>query len=507
MHSPTLPPASRFLRPFAVGVLICFVALRSLTAEAATPRLNVLFIAIDDLRPELGCYGFPQIKSPNIDDLAKRGLLFSRAYCQCALCNPSRASLLSGLRPETIQVYDLETFVRSHKPNLVTLPQLFKNNGYVTRSIGKIFHVTNGNHDDDLSWSARPWQSPWDDPKSEHKNANGQVQTKPAPFVGQTKKVKREVWAEALEARANVLPFRSPKVADNHLLDGQIADEAVRVMDEIKDRPFFLAVGFHKPHMPWVAPRKYWDMYHHSDIHLATFQQLPAGAPEFATNDGGEFRSYEGIPAVGPIPEKKQRAAIHSYFACISYVDALVGKVTAELDRLGLRKNTVIILWGDNGYQLGEHGTWNKRTNWEACARVPLIISVPGQPHAGEQTSALVELLDMYPTLAEVCGLKPPASLEGRSFVPLLSQPNMPWKTAAFTTYQKTLPELGPGFGRAMRTDHYRFVEWSGPDSDRRVYELYDEDSDPLETTNIADRPENAALVAKLTAELHSTGK
>ncbi len=218
-------------------------------------------------------------------------------------------------------------------------------------------------------------------------------------------------------------------------------------MDEIKDKPFFLAVGFHKPHMPWIAPKKYWETYEDADIHLATFQQLPDGAPEFASNDAGEFRSYKGIPAVGPIPEKKQREAIRSYFACISYVDAQVGKVIAELDRLGLRKNTVIILWGDHGYQLGEHGTWNKRTNWEICARVPLMISVPGQQHVGEKTDALVELVDMYPTLAELCGLKPPANLEGRSFVPLLSEPTMPWKATAFTTYHKTLPELGSGFG------------------------------------------------------------
>ncbi len=248
-------------------------------------------------------------------------------------------------------------------------------------------------------------------------------------------------------------------------------------------------------------------MYKDADIHLAEYQQLPEGAPAFASNEAGEFRSYKGVPKEGPIPEDIQRAGIHSYFACISYTDAQVGKVLAELDRLDLRKKTVVILWGDHGYQLGEHGTWNKRTNWEIAVRVPLMISVPGQQRAGEKTDALVELVDMYPTLAQLCGLDPPATLEGRSFVPLLRKPDLKWKEAAFTTYHKPLPEMGSGFGRAMRTDQYRFVEWSGPKSEKHVYELYDEKNDPLEKVNIADRPENAELVKKLTEQLHAGRK
>src|SRR4051794_5560324 len=492
-------------KTLALAALLCLASACVHASYAAAQRMNILFIAVDDLRPELGCYGHPQIKSPNIDDLARRGLRFNRAYCQYALCNPSRASLLTGLRPETIQVYDLETFVRTHAPDVVTLPQLFKNNGYEARSIGKIFHVTNGNHEDDVSWSARAWQSPKSaKPAAKNKqtavDANGKAVAKP----DRTKSGKRKVGAEPFEPRANALPYESPDVADNQLLDGQIADKAVSVMNEVKDKPFFLAVGFHKPHMPWIAPKKYWDMYQDSDIRLAAFQELPAGAPAFASNDAGEFRSYKGIPKEGPIPDSKQREAIHSYFACISYTDAQIGKVIGELDRLGLRKNTVIILWGDHGYQLGEHGTWNKRTNWEVAARVPLMISVPGQLHAGEKTNALVELVDIYPTLAQLCHLDPPAGLEGKSFVPLLGKPNLSWKQAAFTTYYKPLPEMGTGFGRAMRTDRYRFVEWSGPKSKKKVYELYDEKSDPLEKTNIADRPANAELVAKLTAQLHA---
>jgi|tagenome__1003787_1003787.scaffolds.fasta_scaffold20963682_2 iduronate 2-sulfatase len=495
------------------AIFACFAFLvgcsnQCLGADEASTKFNVLFIAVDDLRPELGCYGNSQIKSPNIDALAKQGLQFNRAYCQFALCNPSRASLLTSRRPESIQVYDLETFVRTHAPTVVTLPQLFKNSGYEARSVGKIFHITNGNREDDISWSTKPWQSP----KSEKMSpkfrttaidANGKVVA--IPDV--KKSSKRKISAEPFEPRANTLPFESPDVSDNKLLDGQIADKAISEMNEVRDKPFFLAVGFHKPHMPWVAPRKYYNLYKDTQIKLAEFQRLPAGAPAFASNEAGEFRSYKGIPQDGEIPEEIQRKAIHSYFACISYTDAQIGKVLGELDRLNLRKNTVVILWGDHGYQLGEHGTWNKRTNWEVAARVPLVISVPGQLHAGETTNALVELIDMYPTLVQLCALKSPDELEGRSFVPLLRNPKLEWKDAAFTTYYKPLPELGTGFGRAMRTDRYRFVEWSGPKSEKRIYELYDEVSDPLETTNIADRPENAKIVASLLKRLHATGR
>jgi arylsulfatase A-like enzyme len=473
-------------------------------AEDAKPRMNVLFIAVDDLRPELGCYGFRQIKSPNIDALASQGLQFNRAYCQFALCNPSRSSLLTGRRPETIQIYDLETFVRTHAPDVVTLPQLFKNNGYEARSVGKIFHVTNGNHEDNISWSAKPWQNARNDKPATKNNTPVDANGKAVVVKDRTKPGRRKVSDEPFEPRADMLPYESPDVADNKLLDGQIAEKAISVMDEVKDKPFFLAVGFHKPHMPWIAPKKYWNMYSDDDIKLAEYQQLPAGAPAFASNEAGEFRSYKGIPKEGPIPDAKQREAIHSYYACISYTDAQIGKVLAELDRLGLRKNTVVILWGDHGYQLGEHGTWNKRTNWEVAARVPLMISVPGHVHTGGKTNALVELVDMYPTLAELCHLDPPAGLEGKSFVSLIKNPNAAWKAAAFTTYYKPLPGMGTGFGRAMRTDRYRFVEWSGPKSKKVVYELYDEQVDPLEKTNIADRPANAKLVAKLAAQLHA---
>jgi iduronate 2-sulfatase len=485
---------TRFHFLIATAAFLLFVG--RMASAADKQPLNVLFIAVDDLRPELNCYGASHIKSPNIDELAQRGLQFNRAYCQFALCNPSRASLLTGRRPESIQVYDLVTFLRKHDPDVLTLPQMFMRNGYEARSIGKIFHVSNGNHQDDASWSIRAWRSPKDN-----------AATKRPPAKEKIAKPKRPARpnAKPVDAHANDLPFESRDVADDELIDGQIAEEAIRELDELKDRPFFLAVGFHRPHMPWVAPAKYWQMYDRDSIQLAANPQPPQGAPKFANNNGSEFRRYKGVPKKGPIPEAMAREAIHGYYASVSYMDAQIGRVLDELDRLGLRDKTIVVLWGDHGYQLGDHGTWNKRTNWEAAARVPMIINVPGQQLRGQTTEALVELIDIYPTLAELTGLEPPANLDGRSIVPLLSDPTTPWKDAAFTLSVKDTPRLGKQtFGRSMRTDRYRFVEWTGPKSAEPVYELYDLESDPLEKVNIADKPENKQLRADLAKRLHS---
>ncbi|MFN7137771.1 MAG: sulfatase [Limisphaerales bacterium] len=453
-------------------------------SSSAKDKLNVLFIAVDDLRPELGTYGHAMIQSPHIDQLAKTGLQFERAYCQLALCNPSRASLLSGRRPETLKVYDLATFVRDGNPDVVTLPQLFKQHGYRSVGIGKIFHTTNGNHDDPESWSPKP-----------STKAAAANEKKPAtPKKGKTKD------------HSETLPYDDPDVADDALSDGKIAANAVAALREMKDEPFFLAVGFHKPHLPFVAPKKYWDLYDPRKIQLAPNRFHPKDAPAFASNNSSELRRYKGVPQNGPIPDELAHKLIHGYYASVSFVDAQIGRVLTELDRLGLREKTVVILWSDHGYQLGEHATWNKRTNWEIATRVPLVISAPGQKAKGRKTDALVELVDMYPTLVELCGLPLPPKIEGTSFVPLLENEKRPWKTAAFSVYVNKIPELGPGnaFGRAMRTDRYRFIEWSAPGSDKRVYELYDHKNDPQGNVNVANLPKNKDLVASLTRQLHA---
>jgi arylsulfatase A-like enzyme len=451
----------------------------------AMGRPNVLFIAIDDLRPQLGCYGDPVVKSPNIDALAKQAVRFDRAYCQLALCNPSRSSLLSGRRPDHLRVYDLKTFLRDKNPDIVTLPQLFKQNGYTTLSFGKIFHTGNGNHEDPISWSE----------KSYHPG-----KTAAGPTHGQEK-----ADPDSEDPHADELAYGAPDCADEDLPDGQVAKHAIEAMAKVKDKPFFLAVGFYRPHLSYVAPKRYWDLYKPEEIKLAANPELPKDAPAFASNNASELRRYAKIPKKGPVPEATARTLIQGYDACVSYVDAQVGKVLAELDRLGLRDNTIIVLWGDHGYQLGEHGTWTKRTDWEIATRVPLLVSVPGSSVRGQTAQGIVEFVDVYPTLAELCGLPLPPKLDGESFARLLSNPAAKGKDAAFSIYRKNIPELGgTSFGRAVVTDRYRLIEWSPKDRSRTVYELYDHRYDPQENTNVANLPENKEVVASLAARIHS---
>jgi arylsulfatase A-like enzyme len=463
--------------------------LAGLQVAQAAPY-NVLFIAVDDLRPELGCYGHPTIKSPNIDKLASQGLRFDRAYCQLALCNPSRSSLLTGLRPETLGIYDLATNIRDRLPDVVTLPQLFKNNGYTSVRFGKIFHTTNGNHDDNVSWSEVPGSVAAKAP------ANASSETT-------TKKKKKGKAGTSTDPHANELPYAAPDCTDEALADGKVAADAIAAMRLLTNKPFFLAVGFHKPHLPFVAPKRYWDFYDAASLKLAPNPYLPKDTPEFASNDASELRRYKGVPKQGPISDTEARNLIHGYYACVSYTDAQVGKVLAELDRLGLRKNTIVILWGDHGYHLGEHGTWNKRTNWEIATRVPMIIALPNQKTAGQATAALVEFVDIYPTLAGLCKLRTPQNLEGTSFQPLIESPQRPWKTAAFSIYQKNIPDVGNAFARAIRTADYRMVEWSTTNSTFKAYELYDHRKDHDENVNIAKLPENKQTLEGLIQQLH----
>jgi len=476
-------------RVFSSTVVLLYFLLPE--ACGAGPRYNVLFLAVDDLRPELGCYGHALVKSPNIDRLAAQGLRFNRAYCQEALCNPSRASLLTGLRPETLGVYDLATHFRDRKPDVVTLPQLFKKNGYTSISVGKIFHTTNGNHDDSESWSEPPWKGPAGQPEE----PDGR---EPAKL-----KAKKKKGAKAASAdHSGTLPYGDPDCDDDALLDGKIATEAIARLQRLQDKPFFLGVGFHKPHLPFVSPRRYWSLYEQADLRLAANPFLPKDAPRFASNDSSELRRYKDVPASGPIADETARKLIHAYYACISYTDAQVGRVLKELDRLGLREKTVVIFWGDHGYQLGEHGTWTKRTNWEIAMRAPLLISVPGQKTAGMSTEGLVEFMDIYPTLADLCRLQAPLNLEGTSFWPLIENPRSDWKTAAFSIYPKRIPGAGEGFGRAMRTARHRLVEWSSNDGAFKAYELYDEQADPSENVNIANLPTNKELMEQLIQQL-----
>lgn len=488
------------------------------TTKSASSKPNVLFIAIDDLRPELGVYGNKIIKTPNIDGIASKGTTFQRAYCQYSLCNPSRSSMLSGLRPETLKIYDLGTHVDTNVPDVVTLPEHFKNNGYQTYRYGKIFHVGHGNVDRVQAWTSiePPAQKPPEKKKDKPQAVEAKKKQKPKAAVKAKENKKPNPKATTPNHSAS-LPYGDPDVPDNTLTDGINADAAIAKLKSLdKEKPFFLAVGFHKPHLPFIAPKKYWDMYNPDEIPLATNNFSPKDAPPYANNDLSELRRYRDVPSTGPITEKLSRKLKHGYFASTSYVDAQIGRIISELDALKLRENTIIVVWGDHGYQLGEHATWNKRTNWETGTRIPLIISAPGQKNPGTKTNALVELVDVYPTLADLAGLEPPKKSEGTSLSPLIKDPAKPWKNAIFSCMLTSNVVLqdplenknGNLFGRAIRTDDYRLVEWVAKETDKPIaYELYDQKNDPDENTNIAKRTENAELVKQLTDRLHKGWK
>jgi len=437
-------------------------------------RHNVLFIAVDDLRTALGCYGDKTAVTPNMDRLVAQGMVFRHAYCQQAVCNPSRASLITGRRPDTIRVWDLKAHFRQALPDVVTLPQHFKENGYYTRSIGKILHGSGPPAKDPPSWSQEP--------------------------LHDTTRLASGRYALPKNLEGNGLKrnsCESADVPDGYYIDGMVCEDALEALRDLQggNRPFFLAVGFRKPHLPFCAPKKYWDYYQRDEIPPPVSDSHPADAPEFAVRSWRELEGYRDIPEQGPIPETKVAELRHGYYACVSYVDALVGRLLDELDRLALRENTVILLWGDHGFHLGEQGLWTKANNYELSTRAPLLLSVPRQPNAGAMCGALVEFVDVYPTLTEACGLDVPDGLEGVSMMPLIENPGRPWKRAAFSQYprdKKKNRHNGHGdiMGYAVRTDRYRYVEWRDwKTEDIIARELYDSDRDPGEMKNLASDP------------------
>ncbi|MBA4190396.1 MAG: iduronate sulfatase [Planctomycetaceae bacterium] len=474
------------------AILVLSAALCSTAnAGAADPpkKPNVLFIAVDDLRPALACAGDPHAKTPNIDKLAARGTVFNRAYCQQAVCSPSRSSLLTGRRPDSTKVYDLVTHFRKALPDVVTLPQHFKQNGYYAHGVGKIYH---GGYDDKPSWSV-PWEA-----------------TKGPNFGPDGLKLFTDLKAKAKankedESRVRGLPFEAPAVADDALNDGWTANRALEILKSRKGQkePFFLAVGFIKPHLPFVAPKKYWDLYDPAKLPVAETADPPKDAPVFAPQFGGELRAYHDIPKTGPVPKDTARKLVHGYYAAVSYMDAQVGRVLDALREQGFADDTVVVLWGDHGWHLGDHGMWCKHTNYELATRAALVMSAPGQKVVAKPTSALVEFVDIYPTLAEVCGLPKPDGVEGYSFAPLLDDPNKPWKAVAFSQYPRGSKETGPLMGYAVRTERYRYVEWRKRDGTGVVArELYDHQTDPNEDRNVAGDAANKTVLDQLTKQL-----
>ncbi len=525
----------------AIIALSCNVSPKQ--KEEPTKKPNILFLAIDDLRPELGCYGSPIAISPNIDKLASQGLKFNHAYCQQAICSPSRASLMTGARPETIGVIENYTDFREVNPDIITIPQQFITEGYQAVCVGKIFH---GEYNDpNHSWSRQPAT-----PNLERqKTIGGYALPENQEIFQKNKKEMIEKYGEAAKyGLGNGPAYESADVPDITYEDGYNTISAIETMKEMlaqhPEKPFFLGLGFHKPHLNFVAPKKYWDMYNREDIPLATQTEAPENGAAMGLHPSFELRVRYGIPKKGPIDDELARTLKHAYLACVSYIDAQIGIMLDALEQAGVRENTIIILWTDHGWHLGDMGIWGKATNYEIATRVPLIIWTPDMDEKvrGASSDALVELVDMYPTLCDLAGVTLPEHLEGQSFAPLLQNPNREWKKAVFSQFPSpALREwaanpLSPGMretyfgplieeveakiiaqqkekwdrdlfenrlmGYGMRTEKYRLIVWKDytkPEVKPIYIELYDHVNDPLETVNIADKePE---LVDQLLAQ------
>jgi len=482
-----LGAASTFLSPTA-----CLLARTSSQRRARRP--NVLFIAVDDLRPQLGCYGTATMISPNIDRLASEGILFERAYCQQPICMATRASLLSGYRPDHAHIYDCRS-LQEDDPNALTINKWFEQNGYDIWATGKIYHYP----EDHKAQFGKRWvraKGNW--------VGRGYLSPKSIRQVKKYAKIYPKLRGHGRTSDGRGLAFEAADVPDNAYEDGAQTELAIAQLQKFKNakKPFFMAVGYHKPHLPFNAPKKYWDMYDAEKINLADNPFLPKNATEFTRYNFNELRNYYDIPKdEKPLPDDLARQLIHGYYACVTYTDAQIGRLLSELHRLGLRKNTVIVLWGDHGWKLGEHAMWCKHTPFELDAHVPLIFSAPGLAHTGEHSRAFAEFVDIYPTLCELCGLKRPRHLQGDSLVPVLRNPKRPWKKAAFTQWPK-VARRNPNkviTAYSIKTDRYRYIEWTRNKTGKVLArELYDHQVDPEENENIANDPKNKAIVSRL---------
>ena len=468
-------------------------------------RPNVLFIAIDDLKPLLGCYGNEYIQTPHIDQLAKQSVVFSRAYTQQAVCGPSRASVLTGMRPDYTGVWDLKTRMRDVNPNILAMPQYFKENGYTTVAIGKVYDSRCvDKHYDKPSWSI---------PYSESKKLNYPKDIG-EPLMGhyaldENKKLAEKYTNEAVEkgikdvknyVKKHVKPTTEcADVPDEAYQDGQFTNNTIKYMRQFskEDTPFFLAVGFKKPHLPFVAPKKYWDLYKRDEVPLAEYQEPIKNGVDIAYHNSPELRNYSDIPELKSfsdifsdlLPESKQRELIHGYHASVSYIDAQVGKLISELKALKLYENTIIVLWGDHGWHLGDHALWCKHTNFENATRVPFILSTPkGTPGIYKYP---VELLDIFPTLCAATNLNIPEHLQGKNLMPVMSQVSHKVKNYSVSQYRRGKNDKT--FGYSIRTERYRLTLWMKdyyrlfePFDKSYIIagELYDYQNDPLEKEN-----------------------
>ena len=468
------------------------VLLGSCETEKEPP--NILFIAVDDLRTELGCYRNTQIKSPNIDKLAAEGLTFNRAFCQQPICMASRASLLSGLRPDTLDIYNCES-LEEDAPGILTLDQHFENNGYEIWAAGKIYHHR---IDYDVQFGD-------DYHKVETEEiGRGYLSREAGEIVEQYAEWYQKNRGESGSGRGPA--YEWPEVPDNAYHDGQMTDMAIAKLSEFKtaDQPFFMAVGYKKPHLPFNAPKKYWDMYDAEEIKLADNPHHPENVSPYFDYNFGELRNYYGIPkGKESFSDSLDRTLKHGYYACVSYIDAQIGRLLDALEENSLSTNTIVILWGDHGWKLGEHGMWCKHTQFLLDNHVPMILKVPGQEVG--RSEAFVEFVDIYPSLCELAGLELPGHLQGTSFVPLVENPDKKWKEGALSYWPVTDrgdPEKVV-MGYTVQTDRYRYTEWIKlRTGEILARDLFDHQTDPGENRSIANDPDNKELMQRLSSLL-----
>ena len=466
--------------------ILRFLFVFPLILAAKSDRPNILMIAVDDLRTELGCYGKSHIISPNIDRLAASGLRFDRAYCMVPTCGASRASLFSGRRPSPSRFVSYTARIDEDSPQSVGLHQHLKQAGYRTASLGKILHYPADQSD---GWTESPWRPNRSEPAITD------------PILGWTEPA--NINALLKQSRNKRLPFASFDTEDDALGDGKVANEAVRrIKIYAKDgEPFFLAVGFFKPHLPFNAPKKYWELYDDLEIDLPDNYYPPEDAPEEAIHNFGELRNYWGVPKKGPVSDAMARTLIRGYYACVSYTDAQIGKVLDALESEGLSNKTIIILWGDHGWNLGEHTLWCKHCTFENAMQAPLIIRSPNHlsSNNGVATRTLAEFIDIYPALCELAGVAPPQELDGRSLVPVLENPKDPGKGFAIGRFRN---------GDTIRTNKWRYTEYASTDSAGNLKivarMLYDHDRDPEENRNLAELSEYRGIVAELSNRLNA---
>jgi iduronate 2-sulfatase len=473
-------------------ILFVFGIFMSCQSEKEKP--NILFIAIDDLRPELGCYGNAQIKSPSIDKLASEGLIFNRTYCQQPICMASRASLMSGLRPDTLHIYNCES-LEEDAPGILTLDQHFENNGYEIWAAGKIYH-----HGIDYEVQ---FGDAYHKVETEQVG-RGYLSENAIKIVEEYDTWYREHRKQSGGGRGPA--FEWPDVPDNAYHDGKMTDMAIEKLSDLKtsDKPFFMAVGYKKPHLPFNAPKKYWDMYDENEIEEADNSYHPKNVSEYFNYNFGELRNYYGIPkGNSELSDTLKQTLKHGYYACVSYIDVQIGRLLEGLKAHGLDKNTIVILWGDHGWKLGEHNMWCKHTQFHLDNHVPMILKVPGQKVT--KTDALVEFVDIYPSLCELAGLELPDHLQGTSFVPLIENPDKEWKEGALSYWpqsNRTDPERVV-VGYTVQTDRYRYTEWIKVSTGELLArDLFDHQTDPHENISIANDPDNEDLMQKLSRML-----